>query len=131
MKAFLRRVSRWAAQRDDVRAIALVGSWARGAPGMESDVDVVLLTDSPASYVERDDWVGELGGGDVVRTLSWGAVTERRVRLAGGLEVEFDVAAPTWAAVDELDEGTRKVVADGMTAVYDPDLLLARLLAAC
>ena len=131
MEALLQRLARWAERRSDVRAVALVGSWAHGAPDMESDVDLVLLTDMPSDYTERDDWVAELGGGHLVRTLSWGAITERRVRLPRGLEVEFGVATPAWAAVDGLDDGTRKVVADGMRALYDPDLLLERLVAVC
>ena len=114
-----------------MRALALVGSWAYGAPDMDSDVDVVLLTDVPSYYIEHDDWFDELGDGHLMRTLPWGAITERRFRLRGGLEVEFDVGTPAWAAVDALDDGTRKVVSDGMTVLYDPDLLLARLLVVC
>lgn len=131
MEALLERVSRWAEQRSDVRALALVGSWAYGAPHMDSDVDLVLLTDAPSYYIEHDDWLDELGGGHPVRTLPWGAITERRFRLPGGLEVEFGVGTPAWAAVDALDDGTRRVVSDGMRVLHDPDRLLTRLSAVC
>ena len=112
-------------------ALALVGSWAYGAPDMDSDVDVVLLTDVPSYYIEHDDWLNELGGGRLVRTRPWGAITERRFRLPGGLEVEFGVGTPTWATVEGLDDGTRKVVSDGMRILYDPEHLLARVAAVC
>lgn len=131
VEVLLQRVSRWAEQRSDVRALGLVGSWAYGAPDMDSDVDVVLLTDAPSYYIERDDWFNELAVGHLVRTLPWGAITEGRFRLPDGLEVEFGVGTPAWAAVDALDDGTRKVVSDGMRVLYDPDLLLTRLLAVC
>ena len=131
VEGLLQRVSRWAEQRIDVRALALVGSWARGASDMDSDVDLVLLTNVPSQYLEREDWFNELGRGQLVRTLTWGAITERRFRLPGGLEVEFGVGTPAWAAVDSLDDGTRKVVSDGMRVLYDPDLLLTRLSAVC
>ena len=130
VEGLLQRCSRWAEQRIDVRALALVGSWARGAPEMESDVDLVLLTEVPSVYIEREDWFNEFGRGQLMRTLTWGAITERRFRLTGGLEVEFGVGTPAWAAVDALDDGTRKVVSDGMRVLYDPDLLLTRLAAA-
>jgi predicted nucleotidyltransferase len=46
----LERLRLWASQKDDVRALLLVGSFARGEARPESDVDIVLLTNkrSPA-----------------------------------------------------------------------------------
>jgi predicted nucleotidyltransferase len=127
VQAVLRQLTDWARRRPDVRALALVGSWARGTPHDESDVDVVLLTDSPESYVRREDWLAEVGGVHLVRTRNWGGVTERRFALQSGLEVELGVGTPGWASVDPLDEGTRGVVSDGMRVLHDPDGLLASL----
>lgn len=121
----------WADGRSDVRALALVGSWARGAPHADSDVDVVLLSSDPARYIERDDWLDEVGGTRLVRTLPWGALTERRFALSGGFEVELGVGAPSWASVDPVDAGTREVVNDGLRVLYDPDGMLAGLVGAC
>lgn len=131
MAAVLGRLTRVAVQHSDVCALALVGSWAYGAPGMDSDVDVVLLTKTPSAYIERDDRWEKLGSVQFVRTRAWGALTERRLRLRGGLEVDCGVGTPAWAAVDPVDEGTRKVASDGMTVLYDADRLLARLLETC
>lgn len=72
-------VTRWAAEREDVRGVMVVGSWARGTARMDSDVDVVVLTDNPR-YAEPDVWTGLLGG-DVVRLEQWGPL--REVRVAG------------------------------------------------
>ena len=58
-------------------------------------------------------------------------MTERRFALPSGLEVEFGVAPPSWAATDPVDEGTRRVVTDGALVLYDPKGILARLLDAC
>jgi predicted nucleotidyltransferase len=127
--AVLRRLASWFRGRPDVRAVALVGSWANGTAREGSDVDVVLLSDSPESYVRRVDWLADVGGVRVVRTVDWGGVTERRFVLPSGLEVELDVGPPTWASIDPLDPGTRRVVSDGMRVLHDPDGLLARLLA--
>ena len=60
-----------------------------------------------------------------------GTVTERRFALPSGLEVELGVAPPSWAATDPVDEGTRRVVADGVSVIYDPEGLLSGLLDAC
>jgi uncharacterized protein len=114
-----------------VRGLALVGSWARGTQRQDSDVDLVLLSTEPFRYVDSDDWLCELGAAWLVRTRSWGEVTERRFALSGGLEVEICVGTPSWASTEPVDAGTRRVVVDGMRVLHDPDGVLARLAAAC
>jgi predicted nucleotidyltransferase len=131
VELLISRLCGWAREHLDVRAVALVGSWASGAPGPDSDVDVVLLTDEPARFTEAEEWVDELGGFGPVSTQSWGAVTERRFALPSGLEVELGVGRPSWARVGPVDKGTRRVVTDGMRVLYDPDGLLTKLLAEC
>jgi predicted nucleotidyltransferase len=95
-----------------VRAVALVGSVARGDTHAGSDVDVVLLTTEPARYVESDDWIGELGGVRLLRTQQWGDITERRFALQDGTEIDCGIGVPGWKPLPE----TR--------ALYDPDGLL-------
>jgi len=86
----------WAKERTDVVAIVLVGSWARGDARMDSDVDVVLLTENQKPYLEGDAWLHELGGVRLVKTRQWGPLTERRFALSSGLEVELGVAPTSW-----------------------------------
>ncbi|MCH6170673.1 nucleotidyltransferase domain-containing protein [Pseudonocardia alaniniphila] len=124
-------VPRWAMHRPDVRAVGLCGSWARNTQRMSSDVDLVVLTESPELYVDDEEWLHDFGSPHVVRTQRWGVLTERRVRLGSGLEVEFGFAHPTWAALTPVDSGTRAVVTDGLQPLYDPALLLAEVVAAC
>jgi predicted nucleotidyltransferase len=125
------RVVGWAEALPDVRAVALVGSYARGAAQTDSDIDLVVLTTNPARYTTEDDWVMDFGLGNLVQTTDWGAITERRLRLPDGLEIEVAIGHPDWASVDPLEPGTRRVVTDGMRRLYDPDGLLRRLQSAC
>jgi len=129
--ALLDLLPRWAQQRRDVRAVALVGSWAYRSPGPDSDLDVLLLTEEPKLYAQRHDWVVQLGGVALVTTRGWGALTERRFRLPSGLEVDLAVGRPSWASVTPVDDGTRRVTTDGLMALYDPDGLLGTLLEHC
>lgn len=129
--ALIARLDGWARGRAEVVAVGLVGSWARGEARMDSDLDVVLLAEDREPFVRDDAWVRALGGTGLVRTRGWGPVTERRFVLPSGFEVELGVAPPTWAAADPVDGGTRRVVTDGMSIVYDPEGLLARLMHAC
>lgn len=131
VELLLERVRTWAEQRADVRAVALVGSWARESATVDSDLDVVVLTEAIAEYVDGRAWIAELGATSVIRTRRWGILTERRLAVPGGVEVDVGIAAPSWAAAEEADAGTVQVVANGLRVLYDPDGLLADLLEAC
>lgn len=121
--------SHWASSNRDISALGLAGSWARGAERLSSDVDLVVLTTSPDSYIQSEEWLSAFGNPPVVRTQEWGGVlTERRVRLDSGLEIEFGFTRPAWAAVGPVDAGTRRMVSDGMRPLYDPVGSLAKLI---
>ena len=122
-------VQAWAAGHDDVRGVLVVGSWARDRARMDSDVDVVVLTDTPG-HADPRLWQ-EVLGGPVVRRQRWGPVREVRVRRPSGLEVEMGIAPVSWAATDPVDPGTFRVVHDGHRIVHDPDGLVAALSGAC
>ena len=115
----LATVSAWAQGRADIEAVALVGSWARRAARPDSDVDLIFLTIDPFLYIERDDWADAFGIKRFVGTVQWGRLTERRAITASGLEIEFGITSAEWASVNPVDEGTLRVVTDGMTVVYD------------
>jgi hypothetical protein len=123
-------VAGWARRRSDVKGLALVGSYARGAARPDSDVDLVLLTDDPAPYLNDDKWLTALTPAMMMRTKRWGAVVERRFRLESGIEVEINIARPSWANTDSADAGTLRVIRDGIRILYDPLGLLEKLIAA-
>jgi uncharacterized protein len=127
-----RSVVLWARRRADIVGVALVGSWARSQAQMDSDIDFVLLTPSKDHYVVKDEWAAEAvsQSADIIRTEEWGPLTERRVRLPSGLDVEFGFAPPSWAATDPVDPGTARVVRHGCIPLLDPAGLLVRLMAA-
>lgn len=131
VRTLLATLRKWAEGRPEVVAVGLVGSWEHGDARMDSDVDVVLLTEDQAPFRENEAWIGEMGGTRMIRTRVWGPMTECRFALSSGLEVEVGVTDPSWAVTDPVDEGTRRVVTDGMSVVYDPGGMLAGLLDAC
>jgi uncharacterized protein len=132
VEALVGDAATWAATRHDLVAAAIVGSWARNGARENSDVDLVLLTNDPAAYIEREEWIAGLApGAKLLRTGDWGAITERRLLLPSDLEVEVGIGLPSWAETSPVDPGTRRVVRDGLQAVFDPQGLLAALAAAC
>ena len=119
-------VARWARTREDVEAVALVGSYARGRARMASDVDLVVLTPACARLAADTSWFLRLRPGSrLVRAATWGPLLERRFRLRSGLLVEVGLVAPSWADLP-LDAGTRRVLGDGHRVLHDPRGTLAR-----
>jgi hypothetical protein len=114
----------WAAGDESVRAVALVGSYARSAERMGSDVDIMILADEPDRLAGSGWFQGLRPGARLIRSMEWGPVRERRMRLQSGLHVELDFAPPSWATVP-LDAGTRRVLRDGYVIVYDTGVLEA------
>ncbi|RKN45284.1 nucleotidyltransferase domain-containing protein [Micromonospora endolithica] len=129
VRAVVDQVVGWAASREDVGAVVVVGSWARQAARMDSDVDIVVLTDNPR-HAEASVWT-DLLHGDVVRLAQWGPLREIRVRRPSGFEVEMGVAPLGWADIDPVDPGTHRVITDGHMILHDPAGRLAALSAAC
>jgi len=127
----VQRASQWAARRPDIRALLLVGSWARGAARPESDVDLVVLTTTPDSYAPEGAWTHEVGAIKINRVQQWGPIAERRLVRPSGLEVEMGIGPLSWAQVDPVDAGTHRVITDGCRILHDPDGLIQQLIAAC
>jgi hypothetical protein len=96
---------------------------------MDSDVDIVVLTDT-AEHADPQMWTTLLKGG-IVRLQQWGPLREVRIQRPSGFEVEMGIAALSWAATRPVDAGTYRVIDDGHCAVYDPDGKLAALSVAC
>ncbi len=123
-------VMNWASERPDIKGVAVVGSWARSEPRMDSDVDLVILTTEQGAYSASEDWASAAVSqpAEIIRTQEWGPMTERRLRLASGLEIEFGFAPPNWTDTDPVDPGTARVVLDGCVPLLDRDALFEKLL---
>ena len=115
----------WAQANNDVEAVAVVGSWARGTAGMASDVDIVILTDRFEQLADDLTWFTRLrSGSQLIRAKAWGPLLERRFRLRAGMHVELGLVPPSWAELP-LDPGTRRVLTDGHEVIFDRYELLS------
>jgi uncharacterized protein len=128
-------ITEWAKAQNEIRGLALVGSYARDAAGAGSDIDLIVLTEDPRSF--RDPaWLGAIDWSTAnARPAKWsdeeyGAVWSRRVWLSPEGEVELSFAYTSWANTSPVDSGTARVVQDGCRILYDPDGLLERLVRA-
>jgi uncharacterized protein len=126
VERLLTRVVAWAEQRPDVLGLALVGSHARGEAKPGSDVDLVVVVDSTAPYLEDDAWLSTFGDVQALHDEDYGLVRSRRATYRDGFEVEWGLADRQWLQVPP-DRGTAEVVAAGMRILYDPSGALAAL----
>jgi predicted nucleotidyltransferase len=121
---FISNITRWASTQPDIKAIALVGSYARDTATEDSDIDLVMLVDHPDRYLEDIEWLRQFGSVQRQQVEYYGLVTSLRVWYASGCEVEYGMTTRHWAAVP-LDEGTRRVINDGMKVLFEREALLS------
>jgi len=127
-EGFLKSVLEWARGDGNVLAVGLVGSHARGEATDASDIDLVVLLRDPDKYVREPDWTRRFGDVSRQRIEDWGLVTSVRVWYRDGLEVEYGLTDANWAAMP-LDEGTLRVLADGLRVLFERESLLSRCVA--
>lgn len=107
-------------------------SWVSTTKAIDKDAPVITRGAALAG------WPGKLGTHErawilgldprakLIRCKNWGPwLTERRVRLRCGLQVELGVADPEW-----VDLASADVLRDGCRVLHDPHGVLARALAA-
>ncbi len=127
--SFLSAVVDWARSEPGLAAVALVGSHARGTGRDDSDIDLMLLCESPESYLGNQSWVERFGRPLRQAIEEWGKVTSVRVWYADGRDVEYGLAGMDWAA-DPADEGDARVVAEGIRILYEREGELSKRVAA-
>ena len=128
--SFISKLARWSAGEKDIRAVALVGSQARGTAAFDSDIDLVIICPDPSRYLESKDWLSHFGRIKSAEREDWGLVRSWRVFYWDGNEVEFGLTTEQWCSESEFNSGTGRVISDGAKIVFDPHSLLADLIAA-
>jgi predicted nucleotidyltransferase len=120
---FIQKLIAWASAQPDIRAAALVGSYARGTAKAGSDIDLILLAEEPEKYLESTTWLEQFGAVLKQQQEDYGKVTSLRAWYAGGFEIEYGWTTPDWAA-PPVDSGTQQVIQDGLVVLLDKEALL-------
>ena len=93
----LAKVVEWASADDNIRAVVLTGSMARGVEHTDewSDLDIELYVDDPARLLDDDSWYATFGKVLAVEALpNPGAHPTRLLYLVDG-KIDFTVAPAT------------------------------------
>jgi predicted nucleotidyltransferase len=121
---FIEDFMRWSKKRKDIRAVALVGSYARETATEVSDVDLVILTESPNEYITDTEWIKVFGRAITKEVEKYGKLTSIRVWYESGLEVEYGFTTRDWA-IPPLDKGTKQVIDNGMRVLFEKEKILS------
>jgi predicted nucleotidyltransferase len=127
IQPFLDQVIHWAAEHADIQAVVLVGSYARGKATQASDIDLVLLVNEPRNYLADSGWITQFGSPVRQQVEDYGRLTSLRIWYEDGVEVEFGLTDPGWA-IQPLDEGTDRVLMDGVKVLYERKPVLSPVL---
>ena len=122
---FLDRFTEWARLQPEILAVALVGSYARNEARADSDVDLILICTRPPMYLADRSWLPIFGEIDRQQQEDYGKLVSIRVWYRAGLEVEYGITDEDWAAIP-LDEGTRRVISNGMVVLLQHGDILSR-----
>jgi hypothetical protein len=102
----IRTILAWATAQPKIRAVALVGSYARGAARPESDIDLVLLVTDPqgfradTTWIEQIDWQALDSHPQTWQDEDYGVAWSRRIwPAADSVQVELTFAPLSWAKV--------------------------------
>lgn len=135
--AILQMVTDWAKEEDCIEAAAIVGSWARGNPGVDSDLDFMILSAEWRRFIACVKWVNGLPWSELqmmpalASVEDHGAARSVRICFGSGEEVEFCFSGPEWANMNPIDIGTRGVVTSGFRTLVDKRGRMRSLVAAC
>lgn len=121
---FIEDFMRWSKKRKDIRAVALVGSYAREAATESSDVDLVIIAEKPQEYITNTEWIRVFGKAIAQKVEDYGKLTSLRVWYESGLEIEYGFTTRDWAKTP-LDKGTKQVIDDGMRVLFEKEALLS------
>lgn len=120
----------WAEHNPDVRAALLIGSRARQDHPADqwSDIDLIVTITDPQPYIDRGDWLHQIGrvwATHVETTIA--GVTERRVLFDGGFD--FDLILVTEQALSRLVQNdlVARVIRRGIRVLVDKDRIMSRI----
>jgi len=121
---FIEDFMRWSTRRRDIRAVGLVGSYAKDHPDDTTDVDLIMITEDPEKYLTGIDWIRVFGVVITTEKIVYGKLTTLHVWYESGLEIEYGITTRDWLA-EPLNKETRQVFDEGMRMLFEKEKLLS------
>jgi aminoglycoside 6-adenylyltransferase len=117
------RFTNWAKAQETIQAAIIIGSRARtDAPADEwSDLDIILLTDTPDRYIDSEDWLENIHSYSIsfLEKTAVGDGVERRVMFDPHLDVDFIILTPEYFAGMLQVKEVQQVFQKGYKMLFD------------
>ena len=113
---FIATFTKWVESQPLILGAVLVGSHARGAARVDSDIDLVVIAKDPKVLLEDDEWLKHFGNPSKIGREDYQSVQSKRVFYTNGLEVEFGITTSDWLVVSN---DTRQILNDGHKILND------------
>lgn len=128
---FEKRLTNYAALREDIRAVAVIGSRARleHPADLWSDMDIIIYSKTLEYYLGHPDWISELG--EVLCSFQFQSAGNDRERLTlfeGGWQVDFVIHTYEELCRYSSESITPKNFYRGVKILIDKDRLCESLL---
>lgn len=121
----INQIISWGNSEENIRAIGLVGSYARNAATDDSDIDLMIICKNPEKYISDEIWIHKFGEVKEIKNEIWSQLKTKRVFYENGLEIEFNFDTASWA--NHEDPGTKRVITDGIKILVDKEKILENL----
>ena len=124
-REFITKFAEWSRRQNHILGLALIGSYACGLEGPDSDVDFVIISDDADGLLRNDDWIQLFGKVSQTRLEDYGLVQSRRVFYENGVEAEFGLTSREWLRTDPIDADTRCILQSGHVILDDKAALFS------
>lgn len=81
-RKFLKVFAHWA-EKENILAAALVGSYARGEAKPSSDVDLMIIADDPTPFLKTNRLIYQFGEVEKIVNETWGRAKNKKSYLQG------------------------------------------------
>ena len=109
----------WAKQSSDVKAIAVVGSYARNQQKADSDIDLIIIVSEVEKLFNDTKWLSNFGSYVDKEIEDYGLITSLRVFYSFA-EVEFGIGTKEWIEAGKIEGETKQVIDSGFKSLYNP-----------
>lgn len=115
---FIAAIKKWGEAAEDINAIVLVGSYARGTNKTTSDIDLCILTNQKEGIVSNPSIFSQFGKPVKLDIEYYGVATSIRIWYENSFEVEYTIVDINWISLP-LDSGTQQVLSNGYKIIVD------------
>lgn len=117
------QLKQFGADEPAIKAVIVVGSFARGTAGPDSDVDLVIITTDVQRFLNERTWIEKFGKIRSCELEDYKLVQSLRVVYKDGPEMEFGITSMEWIA-DAQRQSSGEILSGGYRVIYDPDNLV-------